>query len=267
MQKNKFFFLGAAFILLVSSSGARAGWNIFSKKKDVVIPPINTVKQPLPIIGVRLGDVHFVPCEHCGGAGGLSQNMKCGPDQFMTNFENAVGQYGPCDTDWGGCSNHAIVGWAKYQCMGINLDTVEFASTYAKTDSGATMWGVPDPSKLDHWGDGCLSHNGVPYGIFGRGGDRVDSFGFFCGTYLRTPSKVQIIQDSPKPTTYQCPEEVKYGCSPGTGGAFTFEVKCPIDQGIVGIKARTGGDVDAIEGIYCANVEFIRQIFPTDDGR
>lgn len=263
MIKNKFAVL-FLFVSILLSVKAQAGWNFFSKKKEINLPQVNTLKPPPPIIGVRLSEVQFVPCERCGGSGGASQNMKCASDQFLSNFENGVGQYGSCDSNWGGCSNHAIVGWAKYQCMGINLDNVEFPSSYAKTDLGSTIWGMTDSSKIDHWGDGCLSHNGVPYGVFGRGGDRVDSFGFFCGTYFRTPSKVQILQDSPKPTTYQCPGEVKYGCSPGTGGAFEFEVKCPADYGMVGIKARAGADLDAIEGIYCAKVEFVRPIFPTE---
>ena len=261
-----FFYLWVLFVFsLFQSNLVQAGFwdSVVPVKKEVHLQSVTQI-QPPRVLGVQLGESHFVPCEHCGGGGGASQSMKCGPNQVLADFENWVGQYGECDSDWGGCANHAIVGAQRFRCAELGMDKLELPSSYAQTDSGKNIWGDnTDSSKLDHWGDGCLTYNSVPYGIFGRGGDRVDSFGFFCGSYVRTEFKAKVIQASPKNMTYTCAEDTKYGCSPGTGGA-EFEVKCPVDEAIVGVRARSGSDVDAIEGVYCAPINFIREIFPVD---
>lgn len=261
------FYLWVLFIFsFIQSNLVQAGFwdSLIPVKKQVQNPALNTIKDTRPkMMGVRLDTPQYVSCEHCGGAGGTTQVVQCPADQVLIDFENWVGQYGDCDTDWGGCSNHAIVGANRFRCAAIGMDKLEPASTYATNGSGQSLFGVVESGELDHWGDGCLSFTSMAYGIMGRSGDRVDSFGLLCGTYFRTEYAPQLLSDSPKPTTYQCADESKYGCSPGTGGA-EFELRCPANSAITGIKMRVGNDVDAIEGIYCSALKGIYPIFPID---
>jgi len=266
-MKHRFFavILGTALASLCSAAHADLKKLNLPIQKPFQSPAVDLAKKKSEpkMIGLQLGEKQFVACENCGGKGGASQDIVCPEGQALADFENWVGQFGDCDSDWGGCMNHAIVGAAQFRCAEPQLDKVGPPSSYARTASGQSRVGVAEPHELDHWGDGCLYFSSLPYGIIGRGGERVDSFGLSCGSYFRTDSKPRLMQDSPKPTTYQC-EDTKYGCSPGSGGA-EFEAKCPADSVLVGLKVRAGNDVDGIEGIYCAPLLPIYPIFPVEE--
>lgn len=235
-------------------------------QKSISIPALNNLpkKSEPKMIGLRLGEAQWVTCENCGGKGGTVQDVLCPEGKVIADFHHWVGQFGECDTNWGGCSNHAIVGASEYRCALPEMDKVGAPDSLAKSSSGQTRFGKVESSEIDHWGDGCLYFSSMPYGIHGRAGERIDSFGLVCGSYLRTDVKPQLLQDSPKPSTYQCAAESKYGCSPGTGGA-EFEVKCPADSVVVGFRLRTGNDVDGIDGIFCAALLPVHPIFPIEE--
>jgi len=223
--------------------------------KPIIVPmplPEKTVK--LVATGLKASYV----CENCGGSGGEAHDYMCPTNYVVTGYELGTADFG-CPSGDGGCADYTIVGALRVTCakptpLNIDPETSDWAQDYER--GGLTTAGEGSFSDLRK--DQCSfwpgMGSGVATGVFGRSGDRLDSFGFFCGSYVPTKTDVTIDRSSTaKETTYQW-DGYEFGGAPGVGGA-PFSVSCPDNQAVVGLRIRSGSDVDGIDAIYCAGLE------------
>lgn len=192
-------------------------------------------------------------CKNCGGSGGKVDEYLCPRDYVVTGYD-----LGTADFD-----GHTIVGKLRIVCarptpLNIDPKQIEYA-----TDSEGNIY-AGEGSFADFRTDRCGEYSGVAAGVFGRGGARLDSMGFFCDAYSPSKTAITVYRGDAKKTTYQKTDS-EFGGAPGVGGS-PFSLHCPEGEVIIGVGIRRGKDVDAIDGIYCASLEpiFMRALFETD---
>jgi hypothetical protein len=228
-------------------------------------PAVETLISVAPLLEpektmklVRTDLIAGYSCEGCGGDGGGAHDYMCPANYVVTGYELGTADFG-CPSGSGGCADYTVVGALRVTCakptpLNVDPETTDYAQDYERgglTTAGEGSFGDLRKDQCSPW-PGLGS--GVATGIFGRGGDRLDSFGFTCGSYMPTKTDVTIDGSSTaKETTYQW-DGYPFGGAPGLGGA-PFSLACPAGQALVGLRIRSGADVDGIDAIYCGELE------------
>lgn len=204
-------------------------------------------------------ETFFVECRNdaggsCAGDAAKSATLFCPPETVVVGYESGAGAFPDgwspdgaamegevslAEGEIGGDDGRApIVGGLRIKCAPIYPTKVDQgAMTYASdTDLVNTVF--------DN-GENCLPNTALANGIFGRSGSRLDSFGLSCGHYWTQSDKVGVFPDAKYPETIS---------GPGTGGV-PFEVKCDVNQAVVGMTFNYGINVHGPSGIYCADLE------------
>lgn len=218
-------------------------------------PPIMLANVSKPITGVNVVRPHSVMCEHCTGSGGGSELFQCPANYVVTGSE----------VTWHGIpyesGKYLVIGALSLSCTHLGVDKVE--SFEDEVDAitfpdGKTIAGTKADSMAD-LSLSCAPYTGVARGIFGRSGDRLDSFGLFCGRYFRKDTDTFSVD--PKDVVEKTWEHGEYrtlGADLNGLGGSPFDATCGPDQVLTGIQIRHGGDVDGIEGIVCSELEGVR---------
>jgi hypothetical protein len=147
-----------------------------------------------------------------------------------------------------------VVGGLKIRCSRLTPDFIDpDMSIYASfLPDGSIQAGT---GRTDDLIDGCDKYSGVATGFFGRSGDRLDSFGLFCGAYSRTDTSLYVSASSPVKKNTTSSPDVPFGGAPGLGGAHEFSTHCPENEAVVGISLRSNIDVHGGVAIECAELE------------
>jgi hypothetical protein len=228
-------------------------------------PAIETLISVAPLLEpqktmklVRTDLIAGYSCEGCGGGGGGAHDYMCPTNYVVTGYELGAADFG-CPSGSGGCADYTIVGALRVTCakptpVNVDPETTDWAQDYASGGNFTAGAGSFVDLRKDQCSPWPGMGSGVATGVFGRGGDRLDSFGFTCGSYMPTKTDVTIDSSSTaKETTYQWSES-QFGGAPGIGGA-PFSLSCPAGQALVGLRIRSGLDVDGIDAIYCGKLE------------